>query len=273
MIFQPGEQKTLAAETRFEGIGIHTGAGCSVRVMPAESGTGIVFRQGTVAIRACPANVVDTSRGTTLGVNGARVVCVEHLLSALAGSGIDNAECEIEGPELPALDGSANEYVERFLEKGAVDQGAERTVYSIEDIDCVSRGQSVLVGSAGSEFELGYLLRYDHPLIGMSYGHFCGDTAEFRAEIAPARTFGLWSEAEELRSHGLALGASEDNALIVYDHEVRPELRYPDEFVRHKLLDMLGDLALTGGAISGTLFGVATGHWANVEMARRIRKE
>lgn len=273
MIFSPGEQATLAEESRFEGIGIHTGAACSVRVMPAERSSGIVFRRDGVRIRACPSNVVDTSRGTTLGLNGTRVVCVEHLLSALAGSGIDNAECEIEGPELPALDGSANAYVERFLSRPVVGQGGERPVYSIKGMNCVSRGQSVLVGSAGGDFELRYLLRYDHPLIGLSYGQFSGTTADFTAQIAPARTFGLWSEAEKLRSHGLALGASEDNALIVYDDEVRPDLRYPDEFVRHKLLDMLGDLALTGGAISGALFGVATGHWANVEMARRIRKE
>lgn len=274
MIFESGEQSTLRQDVSFEGIGIHTGAKCSLLIHPAEAGSGIVFLRDRVRIPATPSHVVDTSsRGTTLGLNGTKVVCIEHLLAALAGLGIDNIVCEVIGPELPALDGSARVYVESFNNTGLLNQGRERTEYRIEQLECVSRGDAVLTGSPSDSFQAGFLLRYDNPMIGMSTRQFSGGSDAFVADLASARTFGLWSEAEQLRAAGLALGASEENALIVYEDRVRPALRFPDEFVRHKLLDMLGDLALTGGAIHGTLFGVATGHWANVEMARRIRKE
>lgn len=273
MIFHPGEQSTLAGDVVFTGKGLHTGEMCSLEVHPAEAGTGVVFCSCGSSIPAAPSSVVDTSRGTTLGVNGARVVCVEHLLSAFAGCGIDNAICEVQGPELPALDGSARDYVSEFRRMGLERQGRERRTYEMSGVESWSAGPSFLMASPSSAFEARYLLRYDHPLIGLQFGTFAGESDSFAANIAPARTFGLISEAEQLRKMGLALGAGPDNAVVVHDDHVQPELRFPDEFVRHKLLDMIGDLALIGGALSGTVFGIATGHRANVEMARRIRKE
>ncbi len=273
MIFEPGEQATLEGDAVFEGVGVHSGEPCVLRVFPAEADTGIVFRRGAASVRAEPGNVTDVSRGTTIGAGGATFVCVEHLLSALAGAGVDNAVCELDGPELPALDGSAGPYVSSFGQVGVRAQGRERRCFSVKSLECFARKDAVMVASPSAEFEISYLLRYDSPVIGMSFRKFSCSKDSFGRDIAPARTFGLVSEAEALRSAGLAKGASEENVLVVYDDHVRPALRFSDEFVRHKLLDMLGDLALAGGAISGTVFGVATGHWANVEMARRLRKE
>lgn len=272
MIFFPGEQATLGAEAAFAGIGLHSGEPCSLRVIPSEADTGIVFRRGAGSVRATPENVTDVSRGTTIGGNGTSFVCVEHLMAALAGVGVDNAVCDLDGPELPALDGSAGPYVSAFARAGVRAQGRERRCYRVKALECFARKDAVMVAAAAAEFELSYLLRYDSPVIGMSFRTFRCATDSFGRDIAPARTFGLISEAESLRAAGLARGASEDNALVVYDDHVRPALRYSDEFVRHKLLDMLGDLALTGGAIAGSVFGVATGHWANVEMVRRLKE-
>lgn len=273
MIFHPGQQATLAGRAEFEGVGLHTGEPCSVAVHDAPAGSGISFRVGGQCVPAVPESVVDTSRGTTLGCDGARVVCVEHLMAALAGAGIDNAVCEVRGPELPAMDGSARGYAEGLLAAGIAAQGAERRVFGLSGVECVSRGATLLAGTPSGSFEARYLLRYDHRLIGLEFLCFKGGREEFVSGIAPARTFGLASEAEQLRQMGLARGASTDNAVIVYDDEVKPRLRFADEFVRHKILDMLGDLALAGGAIQGTVFGIATGHTANIEMAKRLRKE
>lgn len=271
MLFNPGEQATLAGEIEFEGIGLHTGASCRVRICGAEVGTGIVFKAGAATIPAMPFNVIDTSRGTSLGQDGEKVVCIEHLLSALAGVGVDNAVCEVIGPELPALDGSCLPYVRKFLECGLEMQGKERPCYRLSQLVAEGRGASMLVASPDDCFSASYLLRYDNPMIGLSFGTF-GSKDDFASQIAPARTFGLYAEAEELRRRGLALGAGPQNALIVYDDHIDPELRFPDEFVRHKLLDMIGDLALAGGAVLGSFTGLTTGHSANVAMARRLRE-
>ncbi len=270
MIFTPGEQRTLAAPVRFEGIGIHTGERCAVTVEAAPAGTGILFRKGRCAIPAVPDNVVDTSRGTTLGEDGERVVCVEHLMAALAICGIDNAVCEVEGPELPAMDGSARPFCEGFGRAGVSPQGAERVVRRPERIECAGEGARLLMASPSDRFQARYLMRYDHLLIGLQFAEF-SEGEDALEGLAAARTFGLFEEARELKAKGLARGASEENAVIVYNDAIRPPLRFEDELVRHKVLDMLGDLALCGGALRTALFGVATGHRANVEMARRIR--
>lgn len=273
MILNPGEQGTLAGDAEFRGIGLHTGEPCALVVHGARAGTGIVFRKDGVDIQARPKNIQDTDRGTSLSSQGVRVVCVEHLLSALAGVGVDNAVCEVTGPELPAMDGSAILFVDKFADIGIEKQGRERPQYSCAGVEGVVRGESALVASPSRAFEAHYLLRFGHPLIGISFCRFAGEKEEFVQQVAPARTFGLASEGVELRKRGLALGASSENTLIVFDDHVLPQKRFPDEFVRHKVLDMVGDLALTGGAILGSMLGIATGHWANVEMARRIRKE
>jgi UDP-3-O-[3-hydroxymyristoyl] N-acetylglucosamine deacetylase len=269
VIFTPGEQRTLAGTAAFEGIGLHTGERCSLRVHEGAAGAGIVFRSGRQQIPAVPSSVVDTSRGTTLGGGGERVVCVEHLMAALAICGIDNAVCEVEGPELPAMDGSALPFCQAFVRVGTCPQGRERIVRGPDGVECVTEGASMLMASASQAFAARYLMRYSHPLIGLQFAEFSeGEDAVER--VAPARTFGLFQEARELQAKGLARGASEENAIIVYDDAIRPPLRFKDELVRHKVLDMLGDIALCGCALRTALFGVATGHRANVEMARRI---
>ncbi len=273
MIFSAGEQATLAEQVSFDGIGLHSGEPCSLTIHGADPDTGIVFIKDKVRFQAIPSNVMDTSRGTTLGANGVSVLCVEHLLATFAGLGIDNAVCEVSGPETPAMDGSALPFVRGILKVGVRRQGRRRRQFEVTQPECIVKGQSFLSVVPAACFEFNYLLQYDHPLMGLMFGRFSGSSEEFAKQIAPARTFGLASEADALRSAGLAKGASEDNVVVVYDKEIRPNLRFEDEFVRHKILDMMGDLALAGGAISGTVFGAATGHWANVAMARRLRKD
>lgn len=271
MIFSPGEQRTIAGSASFQGVGLHTGERCAVTVHGASAGSGIVFRTGGRSIPAVPASVADTSRGTTLAADGERVVCVEHLMAALALCGIDNAVCEVRGPELPAMDGSALPFCEGLAGAGTVAQGRERAVFRPERIECIAGGASMLLATPSAEFAVRYLMRYAHPLIGLQFAELSeGEDAVMR--VAAARTFGLFAEARELQARGLARGASEENAIIVYDDAIRPPLRFEGELVRHKVLDLLGDLALCGGALRAAVFGVATGHRANVELARRIRE-
>lgn len=273
MILNPGEQATIREDVVFEGSGIHTGQQCRVVVHGAPAGSGIVFLTGGRRIKAWPANVVDTARGTSLGDGGEKVILVEHLMAALAGMGVDNAECEVSGPEPPALDGSALAFAEGLRTAGVVKQGRERRVVHVRGVECVAKGDAVMVAAPAETFEAVCLLRFDHRLIGMQAFSFSGDAEAFLSDVAGARTFGLAAWAEELRNRGLALGASEENTVVVFDDHLSPALRFPNEFARHKLLDILGDLALVGGAVAGSVYGIATGHWANVELARRLWKE
>jgi len=265
-------QCTLADAVSVEGIGVHTGKHARVTVKPADAGAGVVFHVDGQRIPALAEYVISTDRCTTLGSDGVRVMTVEHLLSALAGTGIDNAQIDVEGEEIPVLDGSALPWVERFLHAGLCEQEAERVCIPL------TRPVSVMAGDRGiwamphPERLLIATVHYEHPLVGTQVGWFHLDKINYPEEIAPARTFGFWEEVESLLARGKALGGSVDNALVIFpDHYSTPP-RFPDEVLRHKVLDLIGDMALVGAQVRALFVAVKPSHTLNTAFALALRQ-
>ncbi|HVO30271.1 MAG TPA: UDP-3-O-acyl-N-acetylglucosamine deacetylase [bacterium] len=266
-------QKTLAHEVRFDGIGLHTGERIAVRLAPAPAGTGLVFASGDDRIPARTENVVSTVLATTLGLsNGARISTVEHFLAALAGMGVDNAIVEIDGSELPILDGSSQIFVDQILAAGIVEQRAERIVYCVRRPFGVRDGVKEATFWPAPGFRVSYSIDFAHPAIGEQRWDGLITPAIFARDLAAARTFGFLKDVEMLRASGLALGGSLENAVVLDDTGVlNPEgLRFPDEFVRHKVLDAIGDLALAGMPIVGHLVAHRAGHDLNQRLVREM---
>ena len=269
-------QRTLAAPVEAAGVGLHTGASVTLRILPGEVQSGIRFRrtdlEGKPEIPALVANVVDTDRGTTLGLDGARVHTVEHLLSALAGNQIDNAVVEMDGPELAAGDGSAKIFTDLITQAGIVDQDAPAKILELGSAVTVQDGDSRYVASPAEAYEVSATVRFDHPTIGRQFASAEIDAASFQREIASARTFGFLAEVEALRARGLAQGGSLDNAIVLTESGLHEgvTLRFPDEFARHKVLDIVGDLALLGGRLQAHVVAQRPSHRGNVALAREI---
>jgi UDP-3-O-[3-hydroxymyristoyl] N-acetylglucosamine deacetylase len=266
------KQCTLREAVYVEGVGVHTGKPARVTVKPADANTGIVFLAGQHRIPALAEYVVSTDRCTTLGVDGIRVMTVEHLLSALAGTGIDNAQIEIEGEEIPVLDGSAKPWVERFQQAGLSELPAERTRVRL------SRPVSVMAGDRGiwamphPERLLITTVHYSHSLVGTQVAWFHLDKMDYLEEIAPARTFGFWEEVEALLARGKALGGSLQNALVIFPDRYSTPLRFPDEVLRHKVLDLIGDLTLVGAQVEALFVAVKPSHTLNTAFALALRQ-
>lgn len=260
-------QRTVSGPIRFSGVGLHTGVPVTARILPAGPDTGIVFRRTDLGteIPACVENVVETAYATVLSAGGAKVSTVEHFLAALYGMEIDNALVEVDGPELPILDGSALPVAEAIAAAGAVELPARRRFLWIGNNRKIHR-QGSMVALAPSE-ELEILVTVDFPgtAIGKQWLKFTFSPENFLKEIAPARTFVLREQIESLWSAGLAKGGSLENAIVVEGDQVHNAegLRFPDEFVRHKLLDFIGDLALLGQPVRGFLLAVRPGHTVN----------
>lgn len=260
-------QRTLRNSIGCVGTGLHTGTRVSLTMRPAEAGSGIRFRRidrsGSLSIPATFDRVSDTTMCTTLtGMDGTRVATVEHLMAALAACEVDNALIEVSGPEIPIMDGSAEPFVFLIECAGTIEQDAARRIIEIlAPVSVEAHGKSVALEPA-SEFELDCRIEFDHPLIRSQSLLHRFDPATFRREVARARTFGFAERIEELWSKGLALGGSLKNAVVVSRDRVLNEegLRYPDEFVRHKMLDSVGDLYLAGAAIRGRFVGRCAGH-------------
>jgi len=269
------EQQTLAQAFTLAGIGIHTGANGKITVHPADSGFGRVFRIGQIEIAAHVDHVVDTTRSTTLGTAGARVHTVEHLLSALNGLGVDNALIEVEGPEIPILDGSAMPFVEAILSAGIHGQGEPCRVLGYRtDADplLLSEGSSSFTVEASDTFRIAVTTEFANWPEGkatVEYEYIVSDS--YAAVIAPARTFAFREEVEHLLKSGLAQGGSLDNALIITPpDEFSTPLRLPQEWCAHKLLDVLGDLALVGARLQIAVTALRPGHRTNIALARRL---
>lgn len=266
------KQCTLAEAVQAEGVGIHTGRTARVTVKPAEAGAGIVFHVNGRPVPALAEYVISTDRCTTLGSDGVRVMTVEHLLSALAGMGVDNAHIEVEGEEIPVLDGSALPWVERFREAGLREQEAER--YSV----ALTRPVSVMAGDRGiwamphPERLLIAAAHYDHPLVGTQVAWFNLDKINYLEEIAPARTFGFWEEVEALLARGRALGGSVDNTLVIFPDRFSTPPRFPDEILRHKVLDLIGDMALVGTRVRALFVAVKPSHTLNTAFALTLQQ-
>jgi UDP-3-O-[3-hydroxymyristoyl] N-acetylglucosamine deacetylase/3-hydroxyacyl-[acyl-carrier-protein] dehydratase len=275
-------QRTIGRPVSYSGRGLHTGEETTVRFLPGAPNSGVVFRRvdlpGSPEIPADIDHVVQTngdSRRTTIGLGDVCVGTVEHVLAAIHGLGIDNLVIELNGSEPGEPDGSSLPIVSLLKEAGVVVQPeAMRSYFTIGKAISYSNGRSELIAIPHDGFRLSFTIDYDHPMIGNQYASFEIDEETFVREIAGARTFALQRDVDTLKQRGLIKGGSLDNAVVVGDRELlsKEPLRYPDEFVRHKILDLLGDLFLAGMPLRGHVIAVKSGHGSNVELVRRIRR-
>jgi UDP-3-O-[3-hydroxymyristoyl] N-acetylglucosamine deacetylase len=273
-------QRTLASTTRFSGVGLHSGRDVSVTVRPAPTDSGIAFARSDihpmVDIPARAEFVVSTELATTLGRDGVTLATVEHLMAALYGLGIDNARVEVDGPELPVLDGSSMPYVRGFLATGGVvEQRRPKRFIVVRRPVEISDGLRKARFEPSRRFEVRCGIDFEHPLIGEQQIDLKITEHSFTKELASARTFGFGPEIDALHQRGLALGGSLRNAVVLDAYSVRnPEgLRFPDEFVRHKALDAVGDIALVGAPILGRFIGVRGGHAINTALVKHLLEQ
>lgn len=271
-------QHTISSDFELSGIGIHTGDPSNLRVRPAPEGHGIVFRRidlpDAPEVPALLDHVTSTELSTNLGVDGVAVETVEHVLAALVAFKIDNASLELTGSEVPILDGSFAPWLAMLQQVGRCAQPAPATVVEVRDAITLAPGrQTSYTALPHPGLRISATIDFDHTAIGRQYGDFTLDGDRFCKEIAPARTFGFMADAPTLHERGLAIGASLDNAVVLGDREVvNEELRYPDEFLRHKVGDLVGDLALIGGRVHGHVVAERPSHRGNVALAREIRQ-
>lgn len=276
MSLDPSLQWTLARSFELEGVGLHSGRSIQLALHPASENTGIRFVRsdlpGAPEIPALAEYVVETTLSTTLGIGDAKVQTVEHLMAALWSMGIANAYVVVDGAEMPALDGSARVYVDAIRRAGRVEQRAPRPIMELDAKIEIDWGEKSVFVQPAPRPEITYVVDYGHPLAGPQLFEGPVTEAVFEQEIAAARTFCLLSEVEAMRKMGLAQGGTTENAVVIADYRYLTPLRYPDEFVRHKVLDLLGDLALTGTWWVGQVVAVKAGHALHVALARKLRE-
>ncbi|MEE9441660.1 MAG: bifunctional UDP-3-O-[3-hydroxymyristoyl] N-acetylglucosamine deacetylase/3-hydroxyacyl-ACP dehydratase [candidate division Zixibacteria bacterium] len=298
------KKRSITREISFEGVGLHTGENCRITFKPAKPDHGIKFIRADIPdsepIPADIDHVIDIARGTTIGIGEAKVHTVEHVLAALTGLGIDNILIELSGPEPPVGDGSAMPFVELLQKAGFHDFEEDKEYLEIDTPMSYSEpGRKVdIVVTPSTDFRLTFMIDYANPALGTQYTSLVNLEEEFAAEFASARTFCFLSEAEELRRQGLVKGGSIDNAIVIYDlnggqievDRIREALdlkdkifvgktgiindiplRYDNEPVRHKALDLIGDLTLIGVPIKGHILAARSGHKANVELVKKLR--
>ena len=269
------QQRTLRSAIGCQGVGLHCGQKVVMTMRPAAPDTGIVFRRldAGADIRARWQNTIESSLSTVLSnVEGIRISTIEHLMAALAGSGVDNAVVEIDGPEVPIMDGSAAPFVYLILNEAGVRKlTAPKKFLKVLRPISLSHGDKRIALYPSDHFKVTYSISFDHPLIRHQSRTMKITDETFVDEIAPARTFGFLKEVEMLRQKGLALGGSLDNAIVLGDTGVlNNALRFEDEFVRHKILDAIGDLSLVGYPVIGHLVAHRAGHALHTAFAARI---
>jgi UDP-3-O-[3-hydroxymyristoyl] N-acetylglucosamine deacetylase len=271
-------QRTLKAPVSATGVGLHTGMRVTMTLRPAHENTGILFRRvdldGAPAVKALADRVTDTRLSTCIEDNGAKVATIEHLMSALCGMGIDNALVDIDGPEVPLLDGSAAPFVYLLREAGTIEQRAAKRYIRVKKSVEYTDGDKRVSLAPHPGFRLDFSIAFNHPVFEKSGNRVTVDfgVASFVSEVARARTFGFVSEVEAMRKAGLGRGASLDNVIVIDDFRIlNPEgLRFEDEFVKHKALDAVGDLYLAGGQLMGAFSGHKSGHAMNNQLLRRL---
>jgi UDP-3-O-[3-hydroxymyristoyl] N-acetylglucosamine deacetylase len=267
-------QRTIRKPVEMEGVGLHSGKPARIRISPAPANTGITFRlpSHSDSIPAAPESVVNSHYATTIGHNGTRIQTVEHLMAAAAGLGLDNLAVEVDGPEIPAADGSAKPFVALLAAAGRVEQSAPRRPIVIPYPVRVGSGGRWLQIVPADAFRISYTLDNDHPAIG-TQALTCTPTERmFVDDFAPARTYGFLRDLGSMRRNGLARGASLENAIGVGKRGVLNGLRYRDEFVRHKILDLIGDLALLGRPVVGHVIARNAGHALNFELVLAVQR-
>ena len=272
------KQRTLKNVIRATGVGLHTGEKVYLTLRPAPSDTGIIFRRidlpEPVEIRACPENVSDTRLSTTLECNGARVSTVEHLMSAFAGLGIDNAYVDLTAAEVPIMDGSAGPFVFLVQSAGIAEQSAPKRFMRIKKKIRLEEGDKWACFEPFEGFKVSFAIEFDHPTFRNSTQNASVDfsTTSFVREVSRARTFGFMGDLEALRAAGLARGGGLDNAIVLDEYRILNDdgLRYEDEFVKHKVLDAIGDLNLLGHPLIGAFSAHKSGHSLNNRLLREL---
>jgi UDP-3-O-[3-hydroxymyristoyl] N-acetylglucosamine deacetylase len=271
-------QRTLTNVIRATGVGLHSGKKVYMTLRPAPVDTGIVFVRTDldpeVQVPARAENVTDTTLCTALSAGGAKVATVEHLMSALAGLGIDNAYIDVSAPEVPIMDGSAGPFVFLIQSAGISEQNAPKKFIRIKREVVVRDGDKEATFRPHRGFKVSFAIDFDHPVFDDQKQTAMVDfsTTSFVKEVSRARTFGFMRDLEYLRANNLALGGSLDNAIVVDDYRIVNEggLRYDDEFVKHKVLDAIGDLYQLGHSLIGEFRGVKSGHALNNQLCRAL---
>lgn len=299
-------QKTICDKVSLEGIGLHTGINCTLNIKPAKENSGIMFKRvdlkNNPTIPADVNYVIATNRGTILERNGFRIHTVEHVLAALRGLGIDNVTIELSGPEPPIMDGSALPFVQAIKRIGIIDQGVIQDIYKVTELIQFSTpdNNTEINILPAEQFKITFFMDYDLPNFELQYVSIENVESEFVKEIAPARTFGLLSEVAQLKQNGLIKGGGLENAVIIVDKKVGKKernilskliglntqlvfnngdilnsegLRFENEPVRHKVLDLVGDMALLGRPIAGHIIATKSGHSVNIELIKKIKQK
>jgi UDP-3-O-acyl N-acetylglucosamine deacetylase len=270
------KQATIAQPSTVTGVGLHTGNITTLRFVPAEPGSGVRFKRVDLPdkpeIPALVSSVVDTQRSTSLGAGQAMVRTVEHILATLTCLGIDNVIVEVDAPETPLTDGSSKQFIEAVQAAGRVEQDAECQEFVLDEPVAVEGKGVTLCALPCDEYRVSYTMQYDNPILGTQFRSFAITRDAFVDEIGPSRTFALYSELEMLLKMGLIKGGSLDNAIVITDQAVlsKEGLRYPDEFVRHKIIDIIGDMSLLGRRLRAHIVSIRSGHANNVKLVQAI---
>lgn len=274
-------QKTIKQDITFKGKGIHTGEATEVTFRPLAPDMGVIFQRvdlaGQPMVRAdinSALSVKKYSRRTTIGCDGAEVQTIEHLMAVFSCLGVDNVLVEIKGNEVPGMDGSALPFVEAINKAGIVEQPVSRRIFKVTSPLFVQDDKSSIVVIPSSDFKISYTLSYDHPLVGDQHMDLKIDAETFEREIAPARTFCLLEEASQLMKDGMGRGANYENTLVVSKQGiVNNTLRFKNEFIRHKVLDLIGDLSLLGMPVKGHVIALKSGHTMNMRLVQKMKDQ
>jgi UDP-3-O-[3-hydroxymyristoyl] N-acetylglucosamine deacetylase len=270
-------EQTIRSAVECSGIGLHSGAPVRLRILPAPSNTGIVFRRTDLdgfEVEAVGRNVARVSYATSLMKKGVLISTTEHLLSAFVGMEIDNAIVELDNLELPILDGSAQTFVDLIRRAGVRKQRRPRSYLRVLRSLELSEANKFIGIYPSDRYSVSYTIDFPHPLIGRESRTLELTNGQYVNEIASARTFGFLHAADMMRQQGLIRGASNDNAVVLTrDGLVNPPLRFPDEFVRHKILDLIGDLALIGRRILGNVVADRAGHAMHTALVSRLLRD
>jgi len=270
------QEQTIRGAVKFSGVGLHSGAAVNMQILPAAAGTGVIFRRTDLDgfdIEAVGRNVAKVSYATSLMRRGVLISTTEHVLSALMGAGIDNATIELDQLELPILDGSAKPFLDAIQRVGIKKQRRQRTYLRVTRPVEIHDGDKFLGVYPAEGYAVSYTIDFPPP-IGLQTFDLDLSSDAYQRDIAPARTFGFLRDERALRNMGLIRGASEENAIVLTDSGVKNgPLRFEDEFVRHKILDLIGDLALLGRRILGRVIANRAGHAMHTALVSRLLKD
>jgi UDP-3-O-[3-hydroxymyristoyl] N-acetylglucosamine deacetylase len=270
------KQRTIKRSVEAVGIGLHKGVPVKLRLEPLGEDSGIIFYRSDkgVSIPLNPENVVDTKMATVIGKNGVVISTIEHLMSVVYAFGIDNLRIIVDNDEVPIMDGSAISFVMMIEEAGIKELDAPKKFIKITKEVMVKDGEKFATLKPSEKISFNFEINFDHPFIGNQKYEFNFSTNSYIEEIARARTFGFLKEVQYLRSIGLALGGSLENAIVLDDKKIlNDSLRFKDEFVRHKILDAIGDMSLIGANFIGSYIAFASGHYLNHLLTKKLVQE